>query len=327
MGCDMSNRTLCWCLALLVLPIPNAVAKHAKDVQKLPFKLYRNHLVITTGTLGGIAQRNLLIDTGASPTVVDQALAYELGLKPIARPFGGINVVGGVMQAYYAILRSFDLGPIHRESIPVAVANLSLMQAEAGVRIDAIVGLDMLEPNDFQIDYDSRKISFGALRASSWSVPMAQIAPFVIVETHINGSRVNLAVDTGTPQPVLFREGLPNSIATVPVVDRVQLSNVAGDIVAPEIQLAKFRVGNADLSGSTAVIATVPQSHEFQGVLGISAFHLKRLSFDFQRRLLGFDLADSIESGLPSGSSCGNAFAAGGCGHALLVRGFSRLSD
>jgi predicted aspartyl protease len=314
-------------VALLVFPVPSAVAKHGKDVQKLPFKLYRNHLVITTGTLGGLAQRNLLIDTGASPSVVDQALAYELGLKPISRPPDGMTVVGGVFEAYYAILKSFDLGPIHHESVPIAVANLSLMQAEAGVRIDAIVGLDLLEPNDFQIDYASRKIRFGVTRASSWSVPMAQIAPFVIVETHINGTRVNLAVDTGTPQPVLFREGLPDSIATLPVVDKIQLSNVAGDIVAPEVQLTNFKVGNADLSGSTAVIATVPRSHAFQGMLGISAFHLKRLSFDFQRRLLSFDLRDSIESVLPNSSSCETALAAGGCGHALLVRGLSRPRD
>lgn len=303
------------------------MAKHAKGVQKLPFKLYRNHLVITTGALGGIGQRNLLIDTGASPTVVDQALAYELELKPIALPSGGMTVVGGVAEAYYAILKSFDLGPIHRESIPIAVANLSLMQAEAGVRIDAIVGLDLLEPNDFQIDYDARKIRFGATRASSWSVPMTQVAPFVIVETQINGARVKLAVDTGTPQPVLFRAGLPDSIVTLPVVDKIQMSNVAGDIVAPEVRLANFKVGNADLSGSTAVIATVPRSHPFQGMLGISAFHLKRLSFDFQRRLLGFDLVDSIESVLPNSSSCETALAVGGCGHALLVRGLSRPPD
>jgi predicted aspartyl protease len=326
-GCDVGNRTLCLCITLFVFLVPHAAAKHAKDVQKLPFKLYRNHLVITTGTLGGIERRNLLIDTGASPTVVDEALAYELGLKPIARPPGGMNVVGGVVETYYAILKSFDLGPIHRESIRIVVANLSLMQAEVGVRIDAIVGLDMLKPNDFQIDYDSRKINFGSIRASSWSAPMAQIAPFVIIETQINGTRVNLAVDTGTSQLVLFQEGLPDSIATLPVANRIQLSNVAGDIVAPEIQLANFTVGNRDLSGSTAVLATVPECCEFQGVFGISALRFKRISFDFQHRLLGLDLPDTDDSAFLSGSSCGTRFAVGGCRHVFLVPGIAHLRD
>jgi hypothetical protein len=257
--------------------------------------------------------------------VVDQGLAYELGLKPIARPSGGVRVVDGVFGAYYAILKSFDLGPIHHESIPVAVTNLSFIQAMAGVRIDAIVGLDMLEPNDFQIDYESRKITFGALRVSSRSAPMTDIAPFVVVESKINGTRVKLAIDTGTSMLVLFREELPDSIVTLPVAHRIQLSNVAGDVVEPEIQLANLKVGNADLSGSSAVLATVPRGSEFQGIFGISATHFKRVSFDFKHRLLGFDFVNSDEGAVPSGGWCGTAFAAGGCRHALVPPGSSRL--
>jgi predicted aspartyl protease len=305
-------------MAAVAFLIPNALAKHNKDVQKIPFKLYRNHLVVSTGRLGHIENRNLLIDTGANPTVVDEALAYELGLKPVDRPPGGMRIVGGVAQTYYAILDSLDLGPIHREAMQVAVANLSLIQAQVGIRIDAIIGLDAIEPNNFQIDYESRKISFGAIRLSSAAVPMAQISPFVIVETEVNGAVVNLIVDTGASDFVLFRDVLPESLSTLPAGSKIQLSNVAGDLLVPQIQLANFRVGNTDLSGSTALLTTVPNCCEFQGMLGISGLRFRRIIFDFQHRLVELDLPARYEAMSSLSGFCSRAVADAGCGHALL---------
>jgi predicted aspartyl protease len=279
-------------MAVLVLLSLNAAAKHNKDVQKIPFRLYRNHLVIVGGRLGSIEKRNLLIDTGANPTVVDEALAHELGLKLIGQPAIGMAVVGGVAETHYAVLESLDLGPIHRESLVVAVANLSLMQASVGLRVDAIVGLDALAPNNFQIDYDARKILFGSVRTPASAVPMLQDSRFAVIETQVNGSPVTLAVDTGTSEMVLFRNALPETFASLRPKSNVQISNLAGDLLAPEIQLANFKIGHADLKGSTAVLTTVPNCCGFQGILGITALRFKRLTFNFQRKLLAVELVD-----------------------------------
>jgi predicted aspartyl protease len=269
-------------MAAVVLLSTTAAAKH--NVQKIPFKLYRDHLVVASGRLGHIEKRNLLIDTGANPTVVDEALAHDLGLKPVARPPHGMTVVGGVADTYYAILESLDIGPVHREALVVAVANLSFMQAGARVRIDAIVGLDALAPNNFQIDYDSRNVIFGSFRSPSSAVPLLKTTGFVIIKTTIDGTAVNLAVDTGSSEFVLFRNRLPVAIS------------------------------------SLASIATAAVSNEFQGVFGISAWRFKRVTFDFERGLFGMELADqSPLDPEPVAGAC-SGLGRGGCGLGLLQR-------
>lgn len=303
-------------MAVVLLLSTNAVARHDKQVQKIPFKLYRNHLVVTTGRLGAVDNANLLIDTGASPTVVDEALAHELGLKPVCKPANGMAVVGGVAQTYYAVLNNLDLGPVHRESLVVAVANLSLMQASAGLRIDAIVGLDALAPNNFQIDYGSRKLVFGSVHSPASAMPMSADSRFAIVEAQVNGVPISLAIDTGTSQLVLFRNGLPDAIASLRSPGNMEISNVAGDVLAPEIQLPYFQLGHEDLSGSTALLATVPNCCEFQGILGISAVRFKRITFDFQRKLVDLELNDENGFSASVNGSC-SGWAIATCGRSV----------
>ena len=304
-------------MAVVLLLSVNAAAKHKKDVQTIPFRLYRDHLVVATGRLGNIEHRNLLIDTGAVPTVIDESLAHELGLKPVGRPTEAMTVIGGVAQTYYAILESLDVGSVHRDSLVVAVANLSLMQASVGLRIDAIVGLDALAPSSFQINYDSRKIVFGAVRTPASAVPMSRISRFAIIDTQVNGNSVRLAIDTGTAEMVLFQNALPESIASLPSKARVQLSNFAGDLLAPQVRLVSFKVGHQDISGSTAVLTTVPNCCEFQGVLGVSALKYKRVTFDFQHGLLGLELIDESASPESDAGAC-SGLAVTICRRALM---------
>lgn len=299
----MGNKTISlWVWIVLVLST-SAFAKH-NSLRKIPFKLYRDHLVIASGRLGSIANRNLLIDTGAYPTVVDEALAHELRLQPLGRPADGMTVIGGVAQIYYAVLQGLDFGPVHRDSLVVAVANLSFMQASVGIRVDAIVGLDAVAPNNFQIDYESQRLVFGTVHTPASAVPMLPNPHFAIVETEIDGAPVPLAVDTGASQLALFRNGLPRAITFRQLPTTVQLSNVAGDLLAQEIHLTDFKIGSEDLGGSTAVLTTIPNCCEFQGVLGISAQAFKRVTFDFQRQLLGLELADDPASLRPFSDGC-----------------------
>lgn len=307
---------------MIVFLAPGAVAKHSKNVQKLPFRLYRNHLVITTGSLGGLPNRNLLIDTGANPTVVDEALIHELGLKPTASPRTNLNIVGGAVPTYFAILQSLDLGPIHRESLTVAIANLSLMQAQVGVRIDAVIGLDAIEPDNFEIDYESRKISFGDIRVSS-PVPMLRAGPFVVVKTEVIGATLDLAVDTGTSELVLFRDEMPSSSVSLQGSNEIPLSNVAGDMTATEVQVTNLKVGKKALNKSTAVLASAGRCCTFQGMLGVSASQFRRVSFDFRHGLLGLELPIRDLASVLLTQPCQVAFAGTACGHAPLS-GFSR---
>lgn len=55
--------------------------RHASSAEpSIPFKLYRDYLIVVQGSLGGREALNFLIDTGVNPTVIDSRIAKKLGL-------------------------------------------------------------------------------------------------------------------------------------------------------------------------------------------------------------------------------------------------------
>lgn len=287
------GQTLFLLLAPLLLLSAQGWAKHSPDVQEMPFKLYRNHLVVAVGTLGRLEKRNLVIDTGTNPTMVDNATAHELGLEQAGRPSGSVNVVDGVVPTYYSVLPTLDLGPIHCESMPVAVANLSWVTEQVGIHVDAVIGLDALARQNFQIDYESRKISFGAVRLPRSAVPMEEADRLLMVQANLNGIATRLMVDTGGSVLVLFAGRLPESNNWKISGTSVKFSNLAGDTLLQKVQLKELRIGKTNLSGSIALVGQTPACCVFGGILGISARQFKRVVFDFGHRLVGFELQDT----------------------------------
>jgi predicted aspartyl protease len=276
-----------------LLALTNDVwAKHSDAVREIPFKLYQNHLVIAVGSLGGSEQRNLMIDTGTNPTIVDDATARELGLEGVSRSGGTTSVVNGSVPTYHSMLPTLDLGPIHREAMPVAVTDLSWVREQIGIQVDAVIGLDVLAQFNFQIDYQSRRISFGAIRIARSAVPMEQADRLLIVQATLNGEPAKLMVDTGGSSLILFAQGLPQSTSWR-ILGTVKLSNMAGDAELQKVQLNELRIGETNLSDSLALVGKTATCCNFQGILGISSRKFKRIGFDFRRRLVGFELQDT----------------------------------
>jgi hypothetical protein len=61
---------------------------------KLPFRLQWGYLVIVEGSIGDLHGLNFLVDTGASPSIVDQKIARSLGLagQPARVTLSGTSV-------------------------------------------------------------------------------------------------------------------------------------------------------------------------------------------------------------------------------------------
>ena len=125
------------------------------------FDLYRDYLIVVRGSAGPLKGLNFLLDTGASP-VIDRPVAGKLQLTE--QP-GSMAVLGGSVQAGQATVPSLEVGPVRRENLNVVVEDLSFFQKVFPVRIDAVVGLDVLGPSSFEIDYAAHSIRFGAMPA------------------------------------------------------------------------------------------------------------------------------------------------------------------
>jgi predicted aspartyl protease len=113
------------------------------------------HFEIAESTLDGAPVR-LLLDTGASHTVVDGATAERLGLATAASELRG-GGVGGVEQVLTTTTVTLGLGPATCANIGAYVMDLShvsaALVARGGTPIDGAVGGDLLRPAEAVIDY------------------------------------------------------------------------------------------------------------------------------------------------------------------------------
>lgn len=280
-------------------------AKHSKEIEELPLQLFNNHIIVVQGLLNGQPSK-LVIDTGAHPTAVDSATAERLGLMSAEVRSGTLEVVGGRVPAYFAILSDVDLGPIHVNSLPVAVTSLAWVRRQTGVDIDAVVGWDVLAKCTVQIDYRAKRISFGPVRMRGTRVPLVEDNGMPTVEASLDGAKVRLLLDTGGSGIVLFPALLSKTVNRNFLDKTARLNNLAGEKGLEQIRLKRLTIGAANMSGKMALIAGDSKCCTFQGILGVSAVQFDRVIFDSLRGVVALYLRE--ESADPSFflNSCGS---------------------
>ncbi|HZR64112.1 MAG TPA: aspartyl protease family protein [Terriglobales bacterium] len=252
--------------------------------EQVPFRLFRDYLIVVQGTLGDMAGRSLLIDTGADPTVVDRSVARRLGLSEKPSRLSQLNRDS---RAASSVLPSLVLGPIRASSLPVLVADLSFVQRELGVRIDAIVGLDVLRSRNFAIDYQSKKIIFGELPISSDSVRFETAPPLVTVKMQLEGKPLRFLVDTGASGLTLFAED--EHPRGLPLVRVEGAENISGSFVRSEIYVS-LHLGHIERRRQSAFLvqANASVQRNFDGLLSLPALGIKQVAFDFDRGVLSW---------------------------------------
>jgi len=263
-----------------------ASASAAQNLSAIPFRLVHSSLVVASGSLNGVETRNLLIDTGTDPTVLDVGVARMLGIEGET---GDLRTLGGGITGATGIVSSVQLGPIVAKSVPVFVADLSFMQQEFGERIDAVIGLEVLRAASFTIDYEDRRIAFGpAPQYRNW-VPFADGPPMITVEVEIDGQRKRLLVDTGAEGLFLFRDHdrkheLPKT-AGFRSGSHVSLTGNRQRIELPDVRLGSWRRSK---QAAYLVGTQDPSRRDLDGLLGMPALGITEVVFDFERGRLGW---------------------------------------
>ena len=255
---------------------------------ELRFKLYRNYLIVVQGNLGWLEGLNFLIDTGANPTAVDQKIAKKLGLKGQSKKLQLLDQSELVEEIE---LPTLQLGPIRAESHRGVVQDLSPVENNLGLRIDAIVGLDILAAESFTIDYETKKIIFGDINPLPFALPFHTRPPTLTLQLQVGGEAVPLLLDTGAKDVLLFECGLQGhgrDVATIGV--ELSSSSQGKPFHVQEARLSVVHLGTAELRAMRVLV--VPGKHtcgwDFAGVLGISALGFRQIAFDFERNLISF---------------------------------------
>lgn len=135
---------------------------------RVDFELYQDYLIIVRVSVGPLKNLNFLLDTGATPSVLDPRLKEKLHL--VTAPMD-ISVLKGTVKGETATVPSLQFGPIRKDNVAVSIQDLSFLQKGLPVRLDGIVGLDILGQSPFVIDYTSHEIRFGPPSSMSDSIP------------------------------------------------------------------------------------------------------------------------------------------------------------
>jgi hypothetical protein len=256
-------------------------------VVEVPFELYRGYVIVVRGSVGGQDKLNFLIDTGAVPSVVDQRIVRKLKLSGRAE---SLSVFSQNVPAQRVVLPDLQIGPVSAQRLPVLVRDLAFVERGLGVRIDALVGLDVLGRSSFSIDYQAKKIVFGAVDRSESGVAFVLMPGYVVVQLDVQGQSLWLVVDTGTKDLVLFEGRVRGRFRSVRNAGTKAASNMGGEAPLLELQLPEARLGTTDLGNQKAfLLATSARAvPNFDGLLGVTALGVTRLAFDFDRRAISW---------------------------------------
>jgi predicted aspartyl protease len=275
-----------WCLSLLTLitlagePLARASQEALKAT--VSFTLYHDYLIVAQGSAGPLKGLNFLVDTGATPSILDRRLAQRLGLDELP---GSIVFINGSVPAGQAIVPSLEFGPMQRHNLPIQVEDLSFFERALPLHIDAVIGLDVLGQSAFEIDYTRWQIHFGSFRPLANSLPLRMEAGLPIVDAELNHLAVHLLMDTGASSLLLFEPRAPVAPQKISLA-----SSSIGEFQGKQVWLRSLRLGGKEFGREPAFMVRRPgnQDRNFDGLISPAGLGMTKVAIDVGRGVLAF---------------------------------------
>jgi Aspartyl protease len=265
----------------ITVPAPPKKAQAAE----IPFSLRQGYMIVVEGRVADFDRLNLLIDTGTNPSMIDKSISDRLNLKGIQR---GLSLFNKDLSSETVMLPDLELGPLHRVNLPVMVADFSKIGKGLGVRVDGVIGLDVLGATSFTIDYQKNRLLFHASQERH-SAPFAAGPQFISVNLKTGRKDLRMLLDTGTPHVILFSDSLRNLDYNWSAATGTG-QNISGTVACETIILPGANLGGEDVGPQRVSVVASQKSREliYDGLIGVAFLRPKQLSFDFDRQILGW---------------------------------------
>ena len=238
----------------------------------IPSRYYRHYFFVTL-QIGSVEKRslNLLLDTGASKTTLDLAVARRLTGK-------------NVTTSNDVILRDATIGPLRVNKLSADIADLKHLSRGLRHEIDGILGFDAFRSLQLVMDYPRREV-----RVSADSVERRngetllnlrdETRPFVRLD--LAGEWREILIDTGSGSCLVVRSGdFPWETEPRLVGGSLRLKRI--DLRRAGRMKADVRFGPARLHNPIVAVVDRPRTE----LMGTSILRHLVLRFDHRARVV-----------------------------------------
>ncbi len=270
------------------------------------FDLYGQHIYVE-GTACG-RKTDLILDSGAGATILDESLAAELGLLPT----GGFSAagIGGVETFGFAVVPEYSALGATMTGQTLAVVDLDgALYPSTGRHVGMILGYDFLSRFVTSIDYGSGTVALypaGGLPLPGDGVilPAETAMRLLAVEAVLEDSiPVRLLIDTGAGGAVhlsrSFMEAHPSFLEGRDTLG-IELAGLGGSS-----RSTVFRAGSLTLGGFTvptglcSVLPDIPMVSGFDGILGTAVLARFVVRLDYSTPAVILEPSRLFVEGLP----------------------------
>ena len=195
---------------------------------------------------------NFWLDTGSSLTMLASDVAHDLKIQPLESDTLEIVTSTGRVKAQPILIPELQLGPLVVHNAPSMIVDETMMQMREPesmmlakqVKIDGIIGFDIIRQLDLELDYGEGVIK---LRDPSTSRPDDQRNMFwvglpVIRMSSVDGMPLHFGLDTGA-QVTFVTETLLDKLQLSPArVESRRVGGLGGEVsmrapVMPDVRL------------------------------------------------------------------------------------------
>jgi len=251
----------------------------------VPFRLVEGFLVVVKGSIGERHDLNFVIDTGTHRTVIGERIARALGAP---RSLQEMQVFGEDMVTSGTELAGLRIGPILEADLSVLTADLQPLAERFSLKLDALIGMDVLGERCLTIDYAAQRLGFVCDGVWPAQAPLDRRAPYPVVEASVNGTSYRLMVDSGSAAIVIFETAIPAG-RTIEAEGEADGTHLTGTT-----RLTWFTPGRLGLGGFTVgtppvfIMKGAGGMPEYDGVFGTGWLPGDKVRLDFARRVVSW---------------------------------------
>jgi hypothetical protein len=183
-----------------------------------------------------------------------------------------------------------QIGPTRRDNLPVVIEDLSFFDKALPVRIDGVIGLDVVGQTAFEIDYSSREINFGPISPFKNSVRLWLREGLPVVDAKLNQASVHLLLDTGASSLILFDAKTSVPASPVKISADQRSANMMGEFERKQVQLRSLRLGQAEFLQEPAFLVRTrgDATVDFDGLLSPAVLGITKVAIDLDQGVVAF---------------------------------------